>query len=263
MVGDLSGARCLVTGAGRGAGLGIALALAAQGARVAVCDLDEEAAGRAAREVDERGGGGLALRADVSSEEEVRRAFAVALDAFDGIDLLVNTVAWIDPPGPVATMPYERWQTGVRINLDSVFLSSREALEPMRRQRSGSIVNISSLNGTRGMPNRAVYAATKSAILNLTETLALENREFGIRVNCVVPGGIVDSERSLILRELARQQGIPFRADWPDFDPPPRFVTPAEIGALVVFLAGPGGAAINGQSIRIGEAPRGGLQALL
>jgi NAD(P)-dependent dehydrogenase (short-subunit alcohol dehydrogenase family) len=160
-------------------------------------------------------------------------------------------------------MPYERWQTGVRINLDSVFLCSREALAPMRRQRSGVILSVSSLNGTRGMPNRAVYAATKAAILNLTETLALENREFGIRVNCLVPGGIADSERSRILRELALEEGIPFRADWPDFTPAPRFVTPAELGDLAVFLASSAGAAINGQCIRIGEAPRGGLQALL
>jgi NAD(P)-dependent dehydrogenase (short-subunit alcohol dehydrogenase family) len=259
----LDGKKCLVTGAGRGAGWGIALALAAHGADVAVCDLDEESAAVTAGQIADKGVRSLAVRTDVSAEGEVQSLIGTVVEEFGGIDILVNTVAWIDPPGPVATMPYERWRTGVRINLDSVFLCSKYALEHMIPARSGLIVNVSSVNGTRGFPNRAVYGATKAAILNLTETLSMENREFGIRVNCLVPGGISGGVRGKILRQLAEENGVTFGAGMPAFDPPLRAASPEELGEYVVFLAGDAGSAINGQSLWMGEAPRFGGQALL
>lgn len=260
---DLRNKRCLVTGAGRGAGWGIALALAEQGANVAVCDLDEESAQATAGRIADLGVSSLAMRTDVSSEEEVQRMIARTVEEFGGLDILVNTVAWIDPPGPIVSMPYDRWQKGVRVNLDSVFLCSKYALPHMQAQRSGLIINVSSINGTRGFPNRAVYGATKAAILNLTETLSMENRSFGIRVNCLVPGGISGGERGRILMELAEREGVSFAADMPSFDPPLRAASPAELGAYVVFLASDAGEAVNGQLLWIGEAPRFGGQALL
>ena len=260
---DLRNKRCLVTGAGRGAGWGIALALAEQGADVAVCDLNEDSAQATAGQIADLGVSSLAMRTDVSSEEEVKQMIARTVEEFGGLDILVNTVAWIDPPGPIVSMPYDRWRKGVQINLDSVFLCSKYALPHMQAQRSGLIVNVSSINGTRGFPNRAVYGATKAAILNLTETLSMENREFGIRVNCLVPGAISGGERGRILMELAEKEGVTFAAGMPSFDPPLRAASPADLGAYVVFLAGDAGEAINGQLLWIGEAPRFGAQALL
>jgi NAD(P)-dependent dehydrogenase (short-subunit alcohol dehydrogenase family) len=203
------------------------------------------------------------MKTDVASEVEVKAMIDQTVEEFGGIDVLVNTVAWIDPPGPVVSMPYERWQKGVRTNLDSVFLCSKYALSHMQPQRSGMIVNISSVNGTRGFPNRAVYGATKAGILNLTETLAMENREFGIRVNCLVPGAISGGERGRILMELAEKEGVNFFRDMPTFDPPIHAASPADLGAYVVFLASAAGEAVNGQLLWMGEAPRFGAQALL
>jgi meso-butanediol dehydrogenase/(S,S)-butanediol dehydrogenase/diacetyl reductase len=260
----LSGKRALVTGAGRGVGEGIALALAAAGADVAVCDLDEASSKATAAAIADKGVKSLGLHTDVSSEAEVQAMVDATVAEFGGIDILVNTVAWIDPPGPIVSMPYDRWQTGIRINLDSVFLCSKAALPVMQAARAGLIVNISSVNGTRGFPNRAVYGATKAAILNLTETLSIENREFGIRVNCLVPGAVSGGVRGRILGELAAQAGIEMRPrDIPTFDPPMRAVSPLELGDYVVFLAGPTGEAINGQCLWMGEAPRLGGQVLL
>ncbi|MBM9465922.1 SDR family NAD(P)-dependent oxidoreductase [Nakamurella leprariae] len=252
-----------MTGAGRGAGEGIAVALAAHGARVAVADLNPEAAQAVAGKIAALGVESLALSTDVSFEPAVETMIGDTVDRFGGLDILVNTVAWIDPPGPVVSMPYERWQNGVRINLDSVFLCSKYALPHMQQQRSGFICNVSSVNGTRGFPNRAVYGATKAAILNLTETLSMENRAFGIRVNCLVPGAISGGERGRILRELAEQEGVTLFADMPTYDPPVRAASPSDLGAYVVFLASDAGEAINGQALWMGEAPRWGGQALL
>src|SRR5487761_2337925 len=121
----LTGKRALVTGAGRGAGEGIALALANAGADVAVCDLDEGSSKATAAAIAEKGVKSLGVRTDVSSEDDVQAMVDATVAEFGGIDILVNTVAWIDPPGPIVSMPYERWRTGIRINLDSVFLCSK------------------------------------------------------------------------------------------------------------------------------------------
>jgi len=261
----LTGKRALVTGAGRGAGEGIAHALANAGADVAVCDLDEASSKATALAISEKGVKSLGLRTDVSSEDDVQAMIDATVAEFGGIDILVNTVAWIDPPGPIVSMPYERWRTGIRINLDSVFLCSKAALPVMQGAGTGGlIINVSSVNGTRGFPNRAVYGATKAAILNLTETLFMENRQYGIRVNCLVPGGISGGVRGRILGELAAQEGVDFfPKDFPTFEPPLRSASPLELGEYVVFLAGPTGEAINGQCLWIGEAPRWGGQVLL
>jgi NAD(P)-dependent dehydrogenase (short-subunit alcohol dehydrogenase family) len=261
----LQGKRALVTGAGRGAGEGIALELARAGADVVVCDLDETSSKETARKISELGVKSLGLRTDVSSEDDVKAMIDATVAELGGLDILVNTVAWIDPPGPIVSMPYERWKTGVRINLDSVFLCSKYALPHLQNHDDGDalIVNVSSVNGTRGFPNRAIYGATKAAILNLTETLFMENREFGVRVNCLVPGGISGGERGRILRELAEAEGVDFFGSIPTFTPPLRPASTPELGQYVVFLAGPTGRAINGQLLTIGEAPRWGAQVLL
>jgi NAD(P)-dependent dehydrogenase (short-subunit alcohol dehydrogenase family) len=257
----LEGKKCLVTGAGRGAGWGIALVLADEGADVAVCDLNPESVEETAKQITQRGVQSIHMPVDVSDENQVREMMARVGETFGGLDVLVNTVAWIDPPGPVADMPYDRWQFAVKTNLDSVFLCSKYALALMKPRRKGLIINISSVNGTRGFPNRASYSATKAAVINLTETLAMENRAFGVRANCLVPGDI-EGERGRILRELAHEAGIEVGSEMQTFDPPLTALHPTQLGMYVAFLASDGGSAINGQSLCIGETPRKGAQLL-
>jgi|tagenome__1003787_1003787.scaffolds.fasta_scaffold20985396_2 NAD(P)-dependent dehydrogenase (short-subunit alcohol dehydrogenase family) len=253
----------LVTGAGRGAGHGIAAALAEERGAVVVCDLDPETSEHAARVVRERGARSLSVPCDVSDEEQVEAMFTRIGDEFGPIDVLVNTVAWIDPPGPIVDLPTERWHQAIRTNLDSVLYCTRAALRMMIPRRRGAIVNISSLNGTRGFPDRASYGATKAAVLNLTQTTAMENRQYGISANCLVPGAI-DGERVRVLRELMQQRAETGTAapasSYPD--PPVQLVDPEWIGRYVRFLVSPEGRHINGQALVIGEAPRSPLQAM-
>jgi NAD(P)-dependent dehydrogenase (short-subunit alcohol dehydrogenase family) len=255
----------LVTGTGRGAGRGIAAALAKDGGKLVFCDLDEVTLGESAEEARKLGAEVITVRTDVSDEDQVEALFAKASEAFGRLDVLVNTVAWIDPPGPIAELPTERWHRTIRTNLDSVLFCTRAALRTMIPQRSGVIINISSLNGTRGFPDRPSYGATKAAVINLTQTTAMENREYGIRANVLVPGGI-SGERVRILREYGlermkeRGEEPPTRSPYPG--PPMEMLDPEWIGRYVSWLVSPDGRHINGQALVIGEAPRSPLQAM-
>jgi NAD(P)-dependent dehydrogenase (short-subunit alcohol dehydrogenase family) len=255
----------LVTGTGRGAGRGIATVLAKEGGKLVVCDLDEATLGESAEEARKLGAEVLAVPCDVSDEEQVESMFAKADEAFGRLDVLVNTVAWIDPPGPISELPTERWHKTIRTNLDSVMYCTRAALRTMIPQRSGVITNISSLNGTRGFPERPSYGATKAAVINFTQTTAMENRQYGIRANVLVPGGIM-GERVRILREYSlermkeRGEEPPARSPYPE--PAPEMLDPEWIGRYVSWLISPDGRHINGQALVIGEAPRSPLQAM-
>lgn len=255
----------LVTGTGRGAGRGIATVLAGEGGKLVICDLDEATLADSAEEARKLGAEVLAVPCDVSEEEQVEAMFAKASEAFGRLDVLVNTVAWIDPPGFISELPTDRWHKTIRTNLDSVMYCTRAALRTMIPQRSGVVINISSLNGTRGFPERPSYGATKAAVINFTQTTAMENRQYGIRANVLVPGGIV-GERVRALREYAmerrRERGEEAPASSPYPEPPPEMLDPEWIGRYVSWLVSPDGRHINGQALVIGEAPRSPLQAM-
>jgi NAD(P)-dependent dehydrogenase (short-subunit alcohol dehydrogenase family) len=252
----------LVTGAGRGAGRGIALALARTGRTIAVCDLDADAAGEAAKEIEERGATAASFQCDVSDETAVDTMVDQVVEQFGPLEVLVNTVAWIDPLGSIADMPTERWHKALRTNLDSVLFGTRAALRSMIPNTKGVIINVSSINGTRGFPDRACYGATKAAVINLTQTTAMENRAFGIRANVLVPGSIT-GDRIRILREMKASLGDdPTRPAGVFPDPKPEALDPEWIGRYVDFLISDDGRFINGQALVLGEAPRSPLQAM-
>jgi NAD(P)-dependent dehydrogenase (short-subunit alcohol dehydrogenase family) len=262
------GKTILVTGAGRGAGWGIARGVAEPGNTVVVCDLDGEASQKVADELAGQGATALSIPCDVSDEAQVEAMFATVADRFGPLDVLVNTVAWIDPPGSIAELPTERWDKAIRTNLYSVMFCTRAALRGMIPNRSGVIVNISSLNGTRGFPDRVSYGATKAAIINFTQTTAMENRQYGIRANVLVPGAI-SGERIRLLGEMGAQLAAdrvaaggpePVRSAYPD--PPVEPLDPDWVGGYVAWLVSDAGRYINGQALVLGEAPRSALQAM-
>jgi NAD(P)-dependent dehydrogenase (short-subunit alcohol dehydrogenase family) len=257
--------KVVVTGAGRGAGWGIARVFGEAGDHVAVIDIDKDTAERTADEIGARGGSAFPVICDVADPEQVEAAFGQIGATFGSLDVLVNTVALIDTPSSVADMPFDNWQRAMRVNVDSVFLCSKFAIPLLRASGSGLIVNISSINGTRGFPFRAPYGASKAAVINLTETLAMELLDDGIRANCLVPGGIA-GERVRILGELYAKAGLIPKSDSKDGGEEAlvkglKLVEPEEIGRYVQFLASPDGIHINGQALWIGMAPRMGAQA--
>jgi NAD(P)-dependent dehydrogenase (short-subunit alcohol dehydrogenase family) len=177
----------LVTGAGSGIGRATALGFGREGAAVAVADLALDKAEATVGAIAAAGGTGLALAADVSQDADCRRLVAATEDRLGALDVLVNN-AGIGTSGSVLTTDEVTWDRLVAVNLKSVFLMSRAALERMVPRRRGAIVNAGSIAGLRGIPDRAAYVTTKFGVVGLTKAMAIDHVKHGIRINCVCPG---------------------------------------------------------------------------
>ena len=175
--GDFDGVVAAVTGGGSGIGLATARLLATRGARVAAIDLDPEAAA----------GSALPVIADVTDEDSLRAAVATVVERLGALDVLVNN-AGIGATGTVEDNSYEEWRRVLDVNLLGVLRASRAALPHLRRSPVAAIVNTCSIAAVAGLPRRALYSATKGAVLALTLAMAADHVAEGIRVNCVVPG---------------------------------------------------------------------------
>jgi NAD(P)-dependent dehydrogenase (short-subunit alcohol dehydrogenase family) len=176
----------LVTGAGSGIGRATALGFGREGAAVAVADLSLAKAEDTAAAIAAAGGKAIALAGDVSQDADCRRLVAAA-EELGPLDVLVNN-AGIGASGSVLTTDEATWDRLIAVNLKSVFLMSRAALERMVPRRRGAIVNAGSIAGLRGILDRAAYVTTKFGVVGLTKAMALDHVKDGIRINCVCPG---------------------------------------------------------------------------
>jgi len=230
---DLSGRVAIVTGASRGIGRATALALGRAGAHVIVnYNRSAEPAQEVAEEI-----GGQAIQADVSTEEGCQALIAAA-EARGSLDVLVNN-AGITRDGLMLRMPAEDWRAVLDTNLGAAFRLSQAAAAIMLRQRSGSIVNVTSISGIRGNSGQANYAASKAAVAAMSRTLAKEMGRRGVRVNCVAPGFIeTDMTRTMDPRIIdGAKKIIPMR----------RLGKPDEIARVILFLASDDASYVTGQ----------------
>jgi NAD(P)-dependent dehydrogenase (short-subunit alcohol dehydrogenase family) len=177
----------LVTGAGSGIGRATALAFGREGASVAIADLSLQKAEATAAEIVAAGGKAVALAGDVSKDTDARRLVAATEERLGALDVLVNN-AGVGASGTVLTTDEATWDRLITVNLKSVFLMSRAALERMVPRRRGAIVNAGSIAGLRGIPDRAAYVTTKFGVVGLTKAMAIDHVKDGIRINCVCPG---------------------------------------------------------------------------
>ena len=219
----------VITGAGSGIGLATAVRLAAEGARIVAVDVDETAGKSAADEV-----GGLFVRADVSVEEDVRRMYAAASDAYGSVDIAFNN-AGISPPDDdsILTTGVAAWRRVQEVNLTSVYLCCKHALGYMRPQGRGSIINTASFVAVMGSATSQIsYTASKGGVLALSRELGVQFAREGIRVNALCPGPV----NTPLLRELFAKD--PERAARRLVHVPAgRFAEAEEIAAAVTFLA--------------------------
>ncbi|SEG90525.1 NAD(P)-dependent dehydrogenase, short-chain alcohol dehydrogenase family [Thermomonospora echinospora] len=237
----------LVTGGAAGIGAGIATALARRGAAVVLVDNDETALDRTVAELTQGGCTALGVVADVrerSSTEMMRGA--VGELSGGRLDVLVNNVGDHRPWGPFAQTSEEDWTAVYRLNFEHVLRVTRAFLPSMIERRSGSIINVSSVEGLRGVPNCTVYAALKAAVLNFTAGLSTEVGQYGVRVNAIAPD-VTDTPQF----PLHRLIGPEYHDQIPRWVPLGRFGTPEDHGDVAAFLASDAARWVTGQTIRV------------
>jgi len=222
----LAGKTAIVTGAAQGIGKAIAQRFAAEGAQVALVDINATAAERAATEI---GGSTIGIAGDVANGKEVERAFADVIERFGKIDILVNNAGIVGTDTPVKDLEESDWDRVLNINLKGTYLCSQAAVRHMIPRKTGTIVSVASISGKEGNANMAPYSVSKAGVICFTKTLAKEVLDMGIRVNCVAPA-LIDSP---LLDGMDREQ-VDFLTSK---IPLGRLGRPEEVAATILFLA--------------------------
>ncbi|MCL8017142.1 SDR family NAD(P)-dependent oxidoreductase [Streptomyces sp. AS02] len=247
---ELSGLRAVVTGGASGIGLATARALVARGAAVAVLDLDPAGAAHPL----------IGFKADVADDASVRAAVDAAATRLGGIDILVNN-AGIGAAGTVEDNPDEQWHRVLDVNVVGMVRATRAALPHLRaaataRPGTAAVVNTCSIAATAGLPQRALYSASKGAVLSLTLAMAADHVREGIRVNCVNPG---TADTPWVGRLLdAADDPEAERAALNARQPMGRLVTADEVAAAIVYLTSPAAGSVTGTALAVD----GGMQGL-
>jgi len=256
MNGTLQDRIAIVTGGAQGLGEAICHRLAREGAHVVVADLNLEGAERVAAEIEartERRAVGVGV--DVTAEEQVAAMIERAVTEFGRLDILVSN-AGILIAGAVDEFPAEKWRAVIEVNLVGYFLCAKHAAGVMKAQRSGVIVQINSKSGKKGSYKSSAYAASKFGGIGLTQSLALELAEYGVRVNAVCPGNLLDSPLWVdsLYAQYAEKWGISeeeVRQKYLDQVPLKRGCTYEDVCNVVVFLASDQAGYMTGQAVNV------------
>lgn len=246
----------LVTGAAQGLGAALSLRLAREGCDVVVADLNGERAAQTAADIAQQTGRRtLSLTADVTDEEQVRAMVDKTVETFGRLDILVAN-AGIVRSGAIDELSLRDWQLVINVNLTGYFLCAKYAAIVMKRQRSGVIIQINSKSGKKGSYKNSAYSASKFGGIGLTQSLALELAEHGVRVNAVCPGNLLDSPLWVesLYSQYSKRLGIPeeeVRQRYIEQVPLKRGCTYDDVANVVVFLASDQASYMTGQAINV------------
>lgn len=232
----------IITGSGQGIGRQIALTLASQGADIAVCDINKEAADNVVKEIQALAKNAVSYKVDVSDIKSVEETVQKVLDTLKKIDILVNN-AGITRDALLVRMKDEDWDLVLKINLTGTFNFTKAVAKHMMRQRCGKIVNIASVIGLIGNVGQTNYAASKAGIIGLTKSCARELAPRGITVNAIAPGFIATQMTERLSEDIKQKmlENIPLG----------KFGTPEDVANTALFLAGPQSDYITGQVINV------------
>jgi len=244
----------IVTGGSQGIGKSIAIAMAREGAKVTI-------AARTASRLEEASNAlksfcteCLAIETDVADESRVKAMVKSVYDTFGRLDILVNNAGIMGPTKLATEITAEEWDLVLKSNLLGAMYCAREALEIMKEQRNGAIINIASVAAKTGRALRSPYAASKAALVNLTHSLAMEFAPYNIRINAICPGTIEGARIRRVFTEKASALGISYEKAAQERvaeTPLGRFIQPEEVAALAVFLASADASGMTGQAINV------------
>lgn len=238
----LSGKVALVTGAARGIGEAISRALAKAGAACCVADVDEVGAKTVVKDIADEGGRAVAVACDVTDPDQVGTMVGRCVAELGRLDILVNNAGITRDALGIRLKPAD-WDIVMGVNLTGTWLCSQAALKVMLKQRSGRIINISSVVGVMGNVGQANYAASKAGVIGLTKALAREGALREVTVNAIAPG-FIDTAMTQALPEKIREELL-------SHIPLGRLGSPEDVAHAVLFLAGDGACYITGQVIHI------------
>ncbi len=240
---NLNGKTALVTGGSRGIGRAIALALANQGANVIInYSSNEENAAKVVEEIKGFNVKVLAIKANISSNEEIKEMFKKIDEAFDRIDILVNN-AGITKDNLFMRMKEEDWDKVMDVNLKGTFLCTKAVIRKMMKQKQGRIINLASVVGVVGNPGQANYCASKAGVIGFTKSIAKEIAGKNITVNAIAPG-FIETDMTKVLSESVKESML-------EVIPMKKYGKPEDIANLVVFLSSDNSSYITGQVIHV------------
>ncbi len=238
----LEGKVALITGGARGIGREIALRLAAQGADIAICDVNARDMENTSSEIRQLGRECLAVKADVTDSKSVQEMVDKILDKFKKLDILINN-AGITRDNLVLRMSEDDWDKVIAVNLKGTFVCTKIVSRVMLKQRFGKIVNVASIIGIMGNAGQANYSASKAGIIGLTKSIAKELAPRGVCVNAIAPG-FIKTEMTAKLSEDVQKKMLAVI-------PLGRFGEPGDVADLVLFLSSESSSYITGQVIQI------------
>ncbi len=253
---QLSDRIALVTGGAQGLGAAVCLRLAREGCDVVVADLNIEQAEQTAQMVaQETGRRTAAFKVNVADEEQVRALVDSVVSKFGRLDILVAN-AGVVRSGPIDELSLRDWQLVMDVNLTGFFLCTKHAAAVMKRQRSGVIIQINSKSGKKGSFKNGAYASSKFGGIGLTQSVALELAEYGVRVNAICPGNLLDSPLWVgsLYAQYSKRLGISeeeVRQRYIDQVPMKRGCTYEDVANVLVFLASDQSSYMTGQAINV------------
>jgi NAD(P)-dependent dehydrogenase (short-subunit alcohol dehydrogenase family) len=246
-MGQLDGKVAVITGAGTGLGAATAKLLAREGAAITLVGRREEKLKEVASVIDSEGGRSLVVPGDVAQPETALRAAEESIRAFGGIDILINNAGLHATPYPLHETPLDEWNVFVAVDLTGPFLFTKAVLPSMMERRDGAIVNIGSMVALVGFKGSTAYAAAKGGLVSMTRTTAVDYAPYGIRANCVCPGGMEPVEYgNLTDDQLARLEDALSTSGGPMID---RRANVDEVAQFLLVLVGPNGMSLTGAVI--------------